>query len=43
MFTKKYMKESINILNKIEIKVRKIISVIANVRKKKEEFFSWSW
>ena len=40
MFTKKYIEESINILNKIEIKkLEKIISVIANVRKNKEEFF----
>ncbi len=40
MFTKKYIEESINILNKIEInKLEKIISVIANVRKKQGRIF----
>ncbi len=40
MFTKKYIEESINILNKIEIdKLEKIISVIASVRKKQGRIF----
>ena len=40
MFTKKYIEESIKILNKIEIdKLEKIISVIANVRKKQGRIF----
>ncbi len=40
MFTKKYIEETINILNKLEInKLEKIISVIANVRKKQGRIF----
>ena len=40
MFTKKYIQESINILNKIDInKLEKIISVISKVRKNKGRIF----
>ena len=40
MFTKKYIKESINILNKIDVnKLEKIISVISKVRKNKGRIF----
>ncbi len=40
MFTKKYIKESINILNKIDVnRLEKIISVISKVRKNKGRIF----